>query len=797
MTLNRASLGPYKIIAPVGAGGMGEVYRAHDTQLGRDVAVKILPSEFADTPERTARFEREARAVAALSHPNIVSIFHFGNEEGVPFSVMELLEGETLRQRLEHGRLSWRKVVEIAAAIADGLAAAHDRGIVHRDLKPENIFLTRDGQVKILDFGLASIDAKAAADTATRSYLAGATDPGTVMGTVGYMAPEQVRGKSADGRSDIFSLGCVIYEMVSGARAFRRETSAETLTAILHDEVPEFADPIHAIPSGLKRLIRRCLEKNPEERFQSARDLAFNLRAIDDLSKSAERAAMPVSQRPRTLGCAAVVLACLSAVIAGLFWVTPKNRLPGPFAVTTEAGEIESLAVLPFLNENPDTEYLSDGITESLINSLSDLPRLRVIARASVFHFKGRDTTPREVGQELKVQTILIGRVTQHGKDLSVSAELVDVANDRHLWGERYHRPLADALSIEQEISSQIVDQIRPRLLKNALPDQESYTIKHHTKNSRAYDLYLRGRHFWNQRTPDGLMKAIDYFEQALHEDPNYALAHAGIADAYLVLADHQYLPPKEAWPKLAHEAREALRIDPALAEAHASLALMTYAYDWDWSGAEQEFRRAIALKPSYATTHHWYFLFLTFSGRADEASDEIAKAQDLDPHSISICNDKGAGYYYRRRYDQALEQFQETLEMDPGFVRAYFYLAPTYEFLGQPERAIKALATVTAKNIPLKAALAHACATAGKRDRAQSILRELISAAAHEYVSACAIASIHAALGDKERALDWLEKAREERDAALYRLKMDPRFDSLRPYPRFQALLRQIGPSS
>jgi len=557
-----ARLGPYEIVSPLGAGGMGEVYRARDSRLGREVAIKVLPEHLAGNPRALARFEREARAVAALSHPNILAIHDFGAQEGVVYAVTELLEGETLRARLERSPLGWRKAVEVGVALADGLAAAHAKDITHRDLKPENIFLTSDGRVKILDFGLARAGPATPDDQ---------TEPGTVLGTVGYMSPEQVRGEPADARSDIFALGCVLYEMVAGQRAFRRPTAPETMTAILNDDPAPVG---REVPPELDRVIAHCLEKSPPQRFQSAHDVAFALRAMREPA-----VAMP---RPRRW----VIRAVLALLpVAGFFyWL---NR---------PAGAIDSLAVLPFVNAvgDPNAEYLSDGITENLINTLSQLPQLRVTARTLAFRYKGPQVDPQKAGRDLHVRAVLTGRVMERDGALNVQADLVNVDDGSQLWGRQYSRKFSDILTLQEEIAREVSEKLH---LKPTV-EQQKRLAKRSTENVEAYQLYLKGRYYWNRRTEQTLKRSVEYFQQAIDRDPGYALAYAGLADCYSVYSVYQVESPRESGPKAKAAATKALEIDDTVSEAHASLAYTKMHYERDWAGAEREFLRSNRTRP-------------------------------------------------------------------------------------------------------------------------------------------------------------------------------------------------------
>ncbi|MGH9399988.1 MAG: protein kinase domain-containing protein, partial [Thermoanaerobaculia bacterium] len=647
MTLSAGTLlGPYEILAPIGAGGMGEVYRAKDTRLGREVAIKVLPEQLARDPDLVRRFEQEARAVAALSHPNILTLYDFGRDGDRLYAVSELLEGETLRTRLAHSPPPWAKAVEIAIAVADGLSAAHSRGIVHRDLKPENVFLTSDGRVKVLDFGLARWKPAALPRTETSApTAAGGTEPGYVMGTVGYMSPEQVRGETADLPSDIFSLGCVLYECVSGRKPFSGKTTAETMAAILRDPAPDLSAADPALPRELSRILTHCLEKEPGERFQSARDLAFALRAV-------------------------------------------QAGAAGPRVSSGSARRaIESIAVLPLGNAGGDaeTEYLSDGITEAIIMRLSRLSGLRVMARSSVFRYKGPDVDPLAAGRALGVGAVVTGRVLHRGDALIVKIELVDLADDSQLWGEQYSRKIADALAIENEIATQISENLRLKL-----SGEEKQTLaRPATESTEAYRLYLQGRFYWNKRTEDGIRKAIDLFRRAIEADPAYAAAYAGLADSYAVLGFYTIVPPADAFPKAKAASARALEIDPQLAEARAPLAYATHYYDWRFEDAEAEYRRALSERPNYAIAHLYYANLLTSRGRFEEALEQFEEAQQLDPLSLIVQAAKGWTYYYAHRYEEAIRDESNALAMDPTFAVAHRIRGMALEKLGRFDEAL------------------------------------------------------------------------------------------------------------
>jgi serine/threonine-protein kinase len=771
---------------------MGEVYRARDTRLDREVAVKVLPQRFAQDAERLVRFQREAKAIAILSHPNILAIHDYGSQQSCCFAVMELLEGETLRQRLSQGMLPWRKAVENAIAIAEGLGAAHAKGIVHRDLKPENLFLTVDDRLKILDFGLALVDPPFRPDAETQTYLPAQTEAGMVVGTVGYMSPEQLRGQRVDSRSDIFALGCVLYEMVTGERAFRRDTAADTTAAILHEQPPELSDSGFSVPPQVERVIRHCLEKNPAARFQSARDLAFALKAVQSDS-AVSTAARPAGRRRLH---AAVGIVVALALLTGVFFHLVNSSDKGSDRLVTAVAEkpIESLAVLPFVTEGSDSgaEFLGDGFAISLTNSLSQLGNLSVRPFSSVSRYKGRGTDAPAAGRELQVQAVLTGTIRKQGQELLISVELVDVRANKQIWGQRYQRPLANLFILQEEIARATTERMRHKPT-----GRESQGLaRRPTEDLEAYRLYILGRVEWNRRTKDGLRRGVEYFDRARERDPNYSLAYAGLADCYSLLDEYGVAPAKESFPKAKAAAQKALALDDTLAEAHTSLAYCLAFYEWDWRAAEKEYRRALQLNSRYATAHHWYGECLTVLGRTDEGIAHLRRAQELDPSSLIIHAVTGWALYSARQYDRAVELFQETLVLDAHFVQAHSFLGWAYAQRRQYAEALAAFqrAWQIDENPEFLGGIGYVYAVSGKKAEAQEVLDELEKLSRQHHVSPCLMAFIHAGLGRKDEAIDWLKKAFQERSAWLVYAKVDPKYDSLRLDPRFIDLLRRLG---
>jgi eukaryotic-like serine/threonine-protein kinase len=775
-------VGPYKVVAPLGSGGMGEVYRVRDTRLGREVALKMLPERLAQDRGARARFEREARALAALSHPNVLAIHDFCAESGHCYVVTELLDGQTLRARLRAVPMAWPEAVAIALAVAEGLAKAHAEGVIHRDLKPENIFLTADGGVRILDFGLARLEqTKARADESTA--LLYKTREGMTVGTVPYMSPEQVRGGAIDGRSDLFSLGCVLYEMVRGRPPFLGRTSGETMAMILRDMPPAPEGP--AAPPELERIIGRLLSKEPRDRYGSARELAGDLKGL---------ACGPPDPAPAAAGERKGPAAALAE--------TAETRVTEPMVRPAAAASrprrrtrrIDSLAILPLRNASgdPAAEYLGDGITESLINGLARLPKLRVLASSTVFRYKGRDVEPVPLGRELGVHAVLAGRVLTLGDSLVVAAELVDVADGRQLWGEHYRRPAADIFAVQEEIGREIARTLLPRLTGA----QRRQLARRYTEHPEAYRCYLRGRYHWNKRSAEALRKGIECFQQAIDLEPKYALAYTGMADSSMMLGLYGLIPPAESFPRAQAAARRALEIDPDLAEAHASLSTSILLYDWDWPRAEASAHRALELNPDYAAAHSWYGLALAMIGRWDRAFAAMIRAQELDPLSLSIMASTGLAQYQARRYDQAIATCRRAVELEPDFALARYYLGLCLEQLGDPDGALAEFrrARELDDRPDQLAAIGRIHAAAGRIAEAESVGRELEELAADRYVSPFAVATLAAALGQNDRAFRLLDDAYRQRAVRLVWLDSEPVLDAIRPDPRLAALWRRIG---
>jgi eukaryotic-like serine/threonine-protein kinase len=762
MLVPGSRVGPYEVVSLLGEGGMGQVYRGRDPRLGREIAIKVLAKESWHDADAIARLEREARAIAALSHPNIVAVHDVGREDGTFYLVTELLEGATLRDQIRVAPMSWRRAVEVGAEVAEGLAAAHAKAIVHRDLKPENIFLTSDGRVKVLDFGLAQTDPalldRDETNIPTTKWFQ--THPGTVIGTLGYMSPEQLRGEAVDPSADIFSLGCILYEMVTAKKPFHRESGAATIAAILKDEITTEDLRSADVPAEFQHIIEGCVRKSPTTRFQSARDLALTLRAIGSSAAGINETLIRDITRPR-----------------------PKK-----------AKSIDSIAVLPLHNESrdPNTEYLADGITEGLINRFSQLPKLKVMARSTVFRYKNRDVDAQSVARELRVRAVLTGRVHHIGDRIVISVELVDALDGSLMWGETYNRELADLIKLQEEMSQEIADKLSLKLTGA----EKKKLRKRATHNSEAYQLYLKGRHHWNRRTGESLRKGIQLFRDAIEADPTFASAHAGLADSFITLATNIPLPPRDAMPKAKAAAMQAIQIDDGLAEAWASLGNVRWWFEWDWDGAEEAYQRAIELNPNYATAHDGYAMLLAARGRFGESIEQNTKAADLDPLSLIIAVHAGWPFYFARDYESAIRRFRKALDLDEHFIPAHGWLGMA---LGQQRRYSEAIdafgRALEVEKIPILMAMtAHTHAIAGNRPTAERLLTELLFEAESRYISPYDIAIVHAGLGNTAEALAQLRKAVEDRSAWLVFTGVDPRLDVLRGEPAFTEIVASVS---
>jgi serine/threonine-protein kinase len=801
------SIAHYRLIKKLGAGGMGDVYLALDTKLDRQVAIKVLPPESLAQEHLKRRLLREAQAAARLDHPNICAIYDVNEADSMIFIVMQYIEGETLADTMEREPLRVSTALKIVEQVAEGLAEAHAHGIVHRDIKPQNLMITPRGQLKILDFGLAKqmrtsepIDF----DAPTVSLL---STPGQVVGTMPYMSPEQVQGEPLDASSDIFSLGVTLYEMLAGKHPFKDKSAAITMSRILLSEpIPTERFQAQVSPE-LQILLNKMLSKDKEERYQSAEQFLTDLKKLPANASANDTRPTGVPTRELSaitptenlvdptpgkarLNKWVVLASALALILSGVGiarWLTRD--------------QLDSLAILPFtysssdpqLMANPDRDYLSDGLTESLINNLSQLENLKVIARSSVFRYKGKDLDVQKIGRELNVGAVLTGQIKQDGDQLRITVELMDVQANRSIWGTTYQRKTADIQTVQREITGNVLEKLRLRLTEAA----ETHLVKTYTESGEAYEAYLKGRYHWNKRTDEGFKQATAFFQDAIVKDPNYALAYTGLADCYTLRSDYGFLAPKEGYALAKGAVTLALKYDESLAEAHTSLASIKAVTDWDWQGAENEYRRAIELNPKYATAHHWYAAQLLLQGRLDQALEEIKKAQQLDPLSLGINKDFAVILLYARNYDQALAQCRKTLEIEPAFPVMSTYIAQIYELQQKYPEAAAQLEKVHAAvpdDVEVTYALAQAYALMGKKDEALKISNELNQLAMQDIYLPKEAAYLYALLGDKEKAVAVLQKAAENHYIGVAEIKMDPRFAELRKDPRLVELLQKIG---
>jgi serine/threonine protein kinase/tetratricopeptide (TPR) repeat protein len=750
------SLGPYEIVEPLGAGGMGEVYRAHDRRLGRDVAVKVLSRHLSGDPDAMARFEHEARTVAALSHPNILSIHDFAVEGGMPYTVTELLEGESLRERLERGPLAWREALALGIAIADGLAAAHGQGIVHRDLKPENLFLLRDGRLKILDFGLARYVPTFSGPSDTHLTFVGTPEHGLVMGTLGYMSPEQARGGPIGVTSDIFALGCVLYELVTGDRPFERETPADAIAAILHESPRPIGDSGAQVPAELARFVAHCLEKQPSARFQSARDAAVAMQAL--LHDSSERS------------------------------------LPGR---RSSRGSTKAVAVLPFVNEggDADLDYLIDGLTEILVNALSALPKLRVVPRTVVQRYKNRAMEPTRIGAELNATALVTGRVVSRGGQVSVQTELIDAPSNAQLWGQRFVRPASEVFALQEALAAEIVEALSSRLGGQKKAARRVRAA--HTPAPAAYEHYLRGRHAFQRWGPRAFARAIEHYEQAILADPDYAAVWAGLSDVLGASAYFGYTEQKTSMARARSAAERALSLDATSAEAHAALAVSRLFGHWDFPGAAAAFEKSLSLNPRLATTHVFHSLYFAAHSRFDDALATARKAEALDPLSVLPVLSVVWACHFAGRDEEELAQVHRLLDLDPGAPTAYTLLAGEAERVGDYPLAIARLETrLRIAGDPPD--LANTLRAGWEKDGRAGFLRAKLGAIEGGVgifgSPAIEAAAILLDLGEPEAALDRLTAACDAHVSGVVLMGADRCFRTLHGHPRFNALLRRVG---
>lgn len=832
-----ASLSHYRIVSQLGAGGMGEVYLAQDSKLDRRIALKILPADLAANQDRMRRFTQEAKAAAALNHPNIAHIYEIGEADGTNFIAMEYIEGVTLREKIHQERTELRKLLRFLQHAAEGLAKAHTAGIVHRDLKPDNIMVTRDGHAKILDFGLAKLVEPRLTETsddenheeAATAILQQHSTPGVILGTVGYMSPEQAQGKTneIDQRSDIFSFGCILYEAVTGNKAFAGKDVVDSLNRIIREPVTPISDFRPDAPDHLQRLVRRCLAKDPEERYQTIKDVAIELR---DLRRELEGAGLDTTVPParsettagpggetKTVGTGgsqtgpastsisrppssaeyvvsgikqhklAVAFAALLLVVGGVGLIL-FLRARSPEAA------IASIAVLPFENKsgNADSDYLSDGLAESLIYRLSQLSNLKVSPRSSVFRYKGQAIDAEKIGNELGVDAVMSGRLIQRGDNLTISVDLIDVRNKRTLWGEQFERKMSDLLATQREIASAITDKLQLKLSG----DESKGLTKRYTTDNEAYQRYLQGRFYWNRRTGENVKKAIEQFKAAVDRDPGFALAYAGLADCYVVSPTYTGTRSSETFPLAKVNALRAMELDGSLAEPHAALGYITH-FDWNMSEAEREYKRAIELNPNYPTGHHWYSRFLRAVGRSDEAWAEIKRAEELDPLSLVIINNVAEQYIDRGDLKSAVDECHRMTDLDPNFWAAHQTLAIALVKQGKNNEALaeaqKSIDLSNRSNASL-ALLGHVYGRLGKQNEALAVIKELEEKYSKQQADGRDIAVVYVGLNDKDQAFAWLEKAFQYHSHFLAGLRLEPFLDPLRSDPRWSDLQRRVG---
>jgi serine/threonine protein kinase/Tfp pilus assembly protein PilF len=702
-----------------------------------------LPKEFTRDKDAKDRFIQEAQAAGALDHPNICTVYEIDEAEGRTFIAMAHIKGESLKDKIISGLLDINEALKIITQVAEGLQEAHEKGVIHRDIKPANIMLTAKGQAKIMDFGLAKL-----------SWGVDLTKTATIMGTVAYMSPEQAKGGKVDHRTDIWSLGAMLYEMLAGERPFRGYHDSAAIHSILNEEPEPVSRFREGIPTDLDRIVQKAIEKDPSDRYESMQAIILDLKTIASGAKSSY-SSIKVQQA--------------------------KTK--------------PSIAVLPFVDMSPekDQEYFCEGMAEELINGFSKIENLQVASRTSSFQFMGKGYDIIDVGKKLKVQTVLEGSIRKAGDRLRITAQLINIADGFHLWSEKYDRDMDDIFAIQDEISLEIVDKLKVKLLG----EEKAALVKHHTENKEAYNAYLKGLYFWNRRNEIGFDKALSHFRRAIEIDPLYALPYVGIADTYNIAGHFCFIPPKEAFVKARATASKALEIDDTIGEAHTSMAFVHTYHDWDWESAEREYKRALELSPNYATGHEWYALFLMGLGRFDEAIAEAQKALELDPISSMINAIVGAVFYFSRQYDKAIEQFQKAIEIDPNFPWTYTWKAMTYWEKQMNDKALESLqkAAHLAKDVAyILGYLGRGYALAGQKNEAKKVLDRLDTIANEKNAAWCYVAFAYSGLGEIDKVFDCWDKAYEEREPELFYIKTAPWLDKLRSDPRYEAILKKIG---
>jgi eukaryotic-like serine/threonine-protein kinase len=825
MALERgAHLGDYEALEPLGAGGMGEVWLARDRHLHRKVALKVLPIALNSDEARVARFQQEARLASSLNHPNVCTIHALGElSDGRRFIAMEFIEGQTLRLQLARHKLTCREAINLAVQIASALTAAHAGGVVHRDIKPENVIVRPDGVVKVLDFGLAKLDPLGAARPAESTQTLVETQAGAVMGTVVYMSPEQARGQDVDARTDIWSLGVLLYEMVAGRVPFEGPSSTDILAAILDHEPDALARFEPHVPAELNRIVTKALRKDRAHRYQTMQDLLLDLEALADELRARHPSSDPLAvpagagkharpggrsrerdSEPSRSGTQSVwsrrttaVVALLAIAVGAIGWLAIRDA--GGLRHRWLGGErpqrVQSLAVLPLenLSRDPEQDYFADAMTDELITAIGHIGALKVISRTSVMHYKGSKKTIPDIARELRVDAVLQGSVVRSGDRIRITAQLTDGVSDHNLWGQSYERPVQNVLALQDEVARAIAGEIRVRL-----PAQPSQAVSAtRTVNPTAHEAYLKGRYHLAKWTPEGYQRAGQFFQQAIAEDPAYAEAYAGLADSHALLGYYGVIAPKDAFPRAKAAALKALELNDTLSEAHTSMALITDNFEWQWTLGEQEFKRALALNPSSAMAHLWYSYHLAWTGNYQQAIEEARRAEDLDPLSLVASTSTANIFFDAKQFDRAIEQCRKVLDLDPSFRWAHHSLGEAYIEKGMFAEGVKELALgidPDRRNPHFVAKLAYGLARSGDTQKARVMAAELERESRQRYVPPSQIAIIYVGLGEKTQALTWLERAYEVRDNWLTSITVDQAWRPLGSDPQFRELVRRVG---